>query len=160
MLREAGSQSPEPLFDDPAPETGDYTRILERSQVNGRHGELWLGDLAGYACLYQRARPHLGLVATIISRPTLARNGARALFENPEYPAGIQEFVEVDDKVLSKTDMMQALWGKEHGILERIHDALEGGQDVFVHCEQGASRSATVVMAYIMKYRQDIGKYI
>lgn len=35
-----------------------------------------------------------------------------------------------------------------------IHDSIEAGEVVLVHCVQGVSRSATVVVAYLMEYQQ------
>ncbi|XP_067131989.1 dual specificity protein phosphatase 3-like [Centruroides vittatus] len=35
-------------------------------------------------------------------------------------------------------------------VAEYIHDALQSGGRVFVHCRQGISRSATLVLAYLM----------
>lgn len=37
--------------------------------------------------------------------------------------------------------------------LDFIHTAIEGGGEVLVHCFAGVSRSASVVIAYLMRYR-------
>lgn len=37
-------------------------------------------------------------------------------------------------------------------VLPKINNALEGGENVYVHCHAGISRSPAVVMAYLMKY--------
>lgn len=36
--------------------------------------------------------------------------------------------------------------------LQYIHDGIERGEGVLVHCRQGVSRSATIVLAYLMEY--------
>lgn len=38
--------------------------------------------------------------------------------------------------------------------LRFMHEALQNGSRVLVHCYQGISRSATFVLAYLMKYKQ------
>lgn len=39
-------------------------------------------------------------------------------------------------------------------VLGFIHEAVEQGGGVLVHCNAGVSRSATLVIAYIMKYQK------
>eukprot|EP00924_Labyrinthula_sp_SR-Ha-C_P004528 snap_masked-scaffold_1-processed-gene-3.15-mRNA-1 protein AED:0.38 eAED:0.38 QI:0/-1/0/1/-1/1/1/0/640 len=44
---------------------------------------------------------------------------------------------------------------KEHfrAAIDRMHQAIEEGEGILVHCQRGISRSATIVIAYLMKYR-------
>lgn len=36
--------------------------------------------------------------------------------------------------------------------MNKIHTAINLGQNVFVHCKMGSSRSVLVIIAYLMKY--------
>lgn len=38
-------------------------------------------------------------------------------------------------------------------VVDKIHEKLEQNRSVLVHCRQGVSRSATIVLAYLMKYQ-------
>jgi len=38
--------------------------------------------------------------------------------------------------------------------LRFMHEALQNGSSILIHCYQGISRSATFVLAYMMKYKQ------
>lgn len=35
-----------------------------------------------------------------------------------------------------------------------IHDEMNHGKDVYVHCNMGRSRSATIIIAYLMRYKK------
>ena len=41
-----------------------------------------------------------------------------------------------------------------HALADDIHSKLEKGEKIYVHCHQGASRSPTVIIAYLIKHRQ------
>ncbi|CAG9314030.1 unnamed protein product [Blepharisma stoltei] len=72
-------------------------------------------------------------VVQALERPSTYR------FDNLTY-----YYVQIDD--LARENMMQHL----PGALNFIHSNLQRGDKVLVHCAAGVSRSATIVIAYIM----------
>lgn len=62
---------------------------------------------------------------------------------------GIRVEVEDDGRVESLEAMDAAL----PSAVERIHEELARGRDVLVHCQAGRQRSATVICAYLIRYR-------
>ncbi|CAE8711364.1 unnamed protein product, partial [Polarella glacialis] len=127
------------LSDDPAMETCDPTRIQ-----NG----LYLGGLDG-AMMWDALE--VRNVNTVLS---ILHDGHSGITE--EKP-GVEYWrsppVE-DDPCQEATDALEALLLEAHW---RIDAGLASGHSVLVHCMMGVSRSATVVISYIMR-RHGVGR--
>lgn len=58
--------------------------------------------------------------------------------------------IEVDDNGASES--MTRMFLRLLDVPQRIHEELESGRDVVVHCMAGQQRSPTVIAAYLMKF--------
>lgn len=43
-----------------------------------------------------------------------------------------------------------------HRAADKIHEWIEGGHNVYVHCLAGRARSAMAIAAYLLKYQRDL----
>jgi len=68
-------------------------------------------------------------------------------YESPTAPVILHKYPIEDDP---RQDVSQLL----DVIADQIHDLLSKGDNVLVHCVAGVSRSATMIIAYLIKYRK------
>jgi protein-tyrosine phosphatase len=71
-------------------------------------------------------------------------------FEIPNFFPNMYDYLKIPIKDLSTSNVLIHL----HYACEYIEQALASGSAVLVHCQRGVSRSASVVIAYIMKSRR------
>ena len=58
--------------------------------------------------------------------------------------------LDIDDDL--SDDAMRKMYSKIYDIIDFIHNEIEKGNNILVHCHKGIQRSANVVAAYLMKY--------
>lgn len=58
--------------------------------------------------------------------------------------------LDIDDDL--SDDAIKKMYSKIYDIIDYIHNEIEKGNNVLVHCHKGIQRSANIVAAYLMKY--------
>jgi protein tyrosine phosphatase len=71
---------------------------------------------------------------------------------SPEMTGKDCSFVYVHYKIVDHSDSANVLKSYLYGAIQIIHNTLQQGQGVLVHCRAGVSRSATFILAYLMTY--------
>ena len=108
--------------------TYDSTKIIER---------LYLGNSCNARNYYELEKNSIGLI--INSSPCISN-----------YFKNIYEYYNVEVEDISGADILPHLTKTVDTMHQYLEDNPQKG--VFVHCFMGSSRSATIIIAYLMKY--------
>ncbi len=74
-----------------------------------------------------------------------------SMIQVPKLKKYIQhDIYEIEDK--QNIEIIEKMKNIIDEVLPKIHQSIESGKTVGVHCYAGISRSATIVVAYLMKY--------
>jgi protein-tyrosine phosphatase len=76
-------------------------------------------------------------------------DSATSKASNPEFK---HEIIDIEDS--SDEENVKKMKACLTSVLPSIHESIINGKRVCVHCKAGVSRSATVVIAYLMKYEK------
>tara|TARA_B110000467_G_C18270747_1_gene452188 strand:- start:401 stop:928 length:528 start_codon:yes stop_codon:yes gene_type:complete len=110
--------------------TYDSTKIIDR---------LYLGNSCNARNYYELEKDSIGLIVN--SSPCISN-----------YFKNIYEYYNLEVEDISGADIFSHLGT----VVDTMHQYLEDNpqKGVFVHCFMGSSRSATIIIAYLMKYHK------
>ncbi|VDB95559.1 unnamed protein product [Peniophora sp. CBMAI 1063] len=112
--------------------------ILPPNQTPSAPGALYLGSLSAVMDSANLRQHHIAVLVQVLDVPWLPP------LEQEGYECYRMDVLDIESHDL-----------KPHleGAVERIDAALKRGKNVLVHCQQGISRSASIVIAYLMRKR-------
>lgn len=98
--------------------------------------------------------PDMGKIENILSMVQPHEFLPGMTFE-PLTPQDVTDTLKMGQKIIETPDFNPIDPALINEGVEFIHSKLSAGQSVLVHCKAGVGRSATVVIAYLLKYHSD-----
>lgn len=118
------------------------TLILQNDNShNGKKGTLYMGGLDEILCENTIAK--YDHIISIISKEQLDLFKYEFMHDMPNLQHDLYEYEDSYSATISD------IFNK---VTDDIHDSITKNKSVYVHCFMGRSRSATIIVAYMMKY--------
>lgn len=97
------------------------------------NGRLWISNLSALHCEDFLRREKIRYVVSVVKEMPMP------------YPEGVTH-LRISERDISETNLKQHF----NSAIKFIHNARSNGESILVHCRKGRSRSATIILAYML----------
>lgn len=131
----------------------DFNQYCEQYQITSViQNQLYIGNDVGAKKKWNIVDGELYVASNVSKNGNnkSIRTIVNCTIELPNYHQGEFSYM----RIALYDDPRQEIYSSFDNATQFIHSSIQSGKPVFVHCMAGISRSASIVIAYLMRYRR------